>query len=155
MGDGRDGHVGRDDGVRDAGLSGHNPHADGPARCGGRPTEGGRAPRLLSDAEIEPQQYERGCQPDRDGRVPGPFRLGREDAGPSAVFVLLRLHNHALARRRPVPEVRRQAHHGLRHTVHGLVHADDAVRGVHGIHATDHLAVRRRTRRGTAASMYK
>lgn len=32
MGDGRDGHVGRDDGLRHEGLPGHNPYANGQAR---------------------------------------------------------------------------------------------------------------------------
>lgn len=50
MGDGRDGHVGRDDGVRDAGLYGHNAHANGHARVHGRQPGRDRAEqRLLSD----------------------------------------------------------------------------------------------------------
>jgi len=50
VGDGCDGDDGRHDGVRDAGLLGHNPHANGQARgCGGRWCEICSA-RLLSNA---------------------------------------------------------------------------------------------------------
>jgi len=35
MGNGRDGDVGCDDGVRNAGLFRNNAHADGQARCSG------------------------------------------------------------------------------------------------------------------------
>jgi len=51
MGDGRDGDVGRDDGVRDAGVPGHHAHANGDVRAGAGPAErpsDGRATRLLS-----------------------------------------------------------------------------------------------------------
>jgi len=54
MGDGRDGDVGRDDGVRDAGMPGHHTHANGDARSGAgtahRPGDGLSA-RLLPGAE--------------------------------------------------------------------------------------------------------
>jgi len=73
--------------------------------------------------------------------------LGRGDAGEGAGGVLLRVYTHAFARRHSVTEIRRQAHHGSGHTVHGPVHAVDAVRGVLGLHAADRAAVRRRTRR--------
>lgn len=147
MGDGRDGHVGRDYGVRDACVPELDAHANGLAGHDGgqRSADGGRAARVLSGAEERAQtlcgeQY-RVVQRRR------PVRLGREDAGTGAVRVLLRVHTDALARRRPVPEVRRQAHHGPGHTVHGAVHAAHAVRRVHGPHAPDRLAVRRGTRR--------
>lgn len=39
MGDGRDGDVGRDDGVRDAGVPGHHAHANGEVRAGAGPAE--------------------------------------------------------------------------------------------------------------------
>jgi len=161
MGDGRDGDAGRDDGVRDAGLSGHHAHANGVASTGAGATQrsaDGRATRLLSDNGDDAGALHFGVQPDISGgrgtgararsrRTPA-VRLGRGDAGTGAVGVLLRLHTHAPARRCAVPEVRRQAHHGPRHTVHGHIHTDDAVRGAHRVHAADHPAVRGRTRRG-------
>lgn len=146
MGDGRDGHVGRDDGVRDASVSEHNAHANGHARGRGRQFEYGRAARLLSGPGRACFYEQNGGQV--GGRLQRSVRLGREDAGHGVVGVLLRVHIDAPARRRSVPEVRRQAHHGPGHIVHGPVHAVNAVRRVHGLHAADHLAVRRRTRRG-------
>jgi len=161
MGDGRDGDAGRDDGVRDAGLSGYHAHANGVARTGAGATQrsaDGRATRLLSD-DGDDGALQFGVQQDISGgrgtgararsrRSPA-VRLERGDAGTGAVGVLLRLHTHSPARRCAVPEVRRQAHHGPRHTVHGHIHTDDAVRGAHRVQAADHPAVRGRTRRGT------
>lgn len=160
MGDGRDGDAGRDDGVRDAGLSGHHAHANGVARTGAGATQrsaDGRATRLLSD-DGDDGSLHFGVQPDVSGdrgtgararsrRSPA-LRLERGDAGTGVVGVLLRLHTHAPARWCAVPEVWRQAHHGARHTVHGHIHIDDAVRGAHRVQAADHPAVHGRTRRG-------
>jgi len=82
MGDGRDGDDGRHDGIRDAGLLGHNAHANGQARGGG----GGwrceiRSARLLSDATAV-VEWSLKVQPNssRRGQVQEPIRLGREDA---------------------------------------------------------------------------
>lgn len=159
MGDGRDGDAGRDDGVRNARLSGHHAHANGVARTGAGATQrsaDGRETRLLPVDGDDGAPHFGHLQPDISGgtgararsrRSPA-VRLERGDAGTGAICVLLRLHTHAPARRRAVPEVRRQAHHGPRHTVHGHIHADDAVRGAHRVQAADHPAVHGRTRRG-------
>jgi len=157
MGDGRDGDVGRDDGVRDAGVPGHHAHANGEVRAGAgaavRPSDG-RATRLLPVAEDGGAGATAalvGVQPDvsagqSDGKgAPTEVRLGRGDTGGGAVGVLLRLHTHACARRCAVPEVRREAHHGLRHTMHGHIHADDTVCGTHRVQAAVYPAIRRRT----------
>jgi len=159
MGDGRDGDAGRDDGVRDAGVPGHHAHANGEVRAGAgaavRPSDG-RATRLLPVAEDDGAGATAalvGVQPDvragqsdgKGARAPTEVRLGRGDTGGGAVGVLLRLHTHACARRCAVPEVRREAHHGLRHTVHGHIHADDTVCGTHRVQAAVYPAIRRRT----------
>jgi len=161
MGDGRDGHAGCDNGIRNAGVPGHHAHANGVARAGAGATQrstDGRATRLLPGAGATALRS--GVQPVVSGgrgtgagararRTPA-VRLGRGDTGRGSVGVLLRLHTHAPARWRTVAEVWRQAHHGLWHTVHGHIHADDAVRGAHRVQAADHPAVHRRTRRGNA-----
>lgn len=141
MGDGFHGDAGRDHGVRYASLPGHNAHANGQARDDrGHRTADGCAPRLLSDARNVVQPH---GDPDEQRRV----RLGRGDPGARAVGLLLRVHTHALARRRAVPEIRRQTHDGHRHTVHRSVYADHPVRGQLRVHGADRPAIHRRPRR--------
>lgn len=155
MGDGHNGHARRDHGVRDAGLPEHNAHADGATRGHTESLGEQGAAQLLSAAggrgEEVQQEPSRGTTVGQRPR--GPVRLGREDAGRGAVRLLLRLHTHALARGRAVPEVRRQAYHGLRHTVHGHLHAGHAVRGAARVHAAHNAAVRRGARRGECRAM--
>lgn len=149
MGDGPDGHAGRDDGLRDAGLPGHNAHPDGQARDGEhRIGGGGRQAQLLPGPRSSVAQPEVQQDRARQRGLQRSVRLGRGDPGLGAVGVLLRLHNHAFAGRRAVPEVRRQAHHGTGHPVHGHFHTDDAVRGAHGLRAVDRPPIHRGSRRG-------
>jgi len=154
MGDDRDGHAGRDDGVHDEGLSEHNDDADGGAAdelaADGRAPRGS-VPRPGTVAGGRPLPRPRRRRRDRDNgarrRLGRQVLVGRGHAGHDTVRVLLRLHRHPHTRRLAGTELRRQVHRGLRHTVH--VHADpaDARRGAHGTHAPDRLAFRRRTGR--------
>jgi len=82
MGDGRDGDDGCHDGVRDAGLLGHNAHANGQARGGSGWRCEIRSSRLLPNATVV-VTWSPKIQPDSSsrGRVQESIRLGREDAG--------------------------------------------------------------------------
>jgi len=75
MGDGRDGDDGRHDGVRDAGLLGHNAHANGQARGGSGWRCENRSSRLLPDATVIVTWWSPKVQPDSDsrGRVQEPI----------------------------------------------------------------------------------
>lgn len=155
MGDGPDGHVGRDDGLRDAGLPGHNAHPNGQARVGGHRIGDGHQAQLLPGPRSSVAQLKVQQDRARQGGLQRPVRLGRGDPGLGAVGVLLRLHNHPLAGRRAVPEIRRQAHHGIRHPVHGHFHPDDAVRGAHGLQAVDRPPIHRGSWRGEKLRSYR
>lgn len=121
MDNGLHGNAGCDHGVCDACLPEHNANANGQARDRKYRSTNGRTPRILSDARVV-------AQPNEDQDKPQRVRLGRGDPGTCAVSLLLRLHTHALARRRAVPKIRGQAHDGHRYTVHRFVYADHSVR---------------------------
>lgn len=105
MGNGYNGNVGRDNGVRDASLPGHNSHTNGQDRSRGQRAERGPSENL-SDARDTGTKFQQ-IRLGHAQRQRRPVRLGREDTGRSAVSFLLRIHNHTLAGRRFVAKIRR------------------------------------------------
>lgn len=98
MGDGRDGDVGRDDGLRDADMLEHSPHTNGQARSCRKQLQG--ETRLLPHGRRvkHPAQDQHNLRKGLARQLRRTVRLGRENTGTSAVGVLLRLHNNAFTR---------------------------------------------------------